>query len=61
MPLKVLGEWYALLKNLIAIFEVKEKELLVITKLLNITTNRPSEVKGIGNTIYLLKINYILK
>ena len=61
MPLKVLGEWYALLKNLIAIFEVKEKELLVITKLLNITTNRPSEVKGIGNTIYFLKISYILK
>jgi hypothetical protein len=59
--LRALGERYTLLKNSVAIFKVKEKELLVITRLLNVTTNRPSKVKGIRNTKYPLKANYILK
>ena len=61
MPLKALGERYALLKNSVAIFKVKEKELLVVAKLLSITTNGSSEVKGIGNTVYPLRASYILK
>ena len=61
LPSKVLSEWYALLKNPVAIFEVKEKELLVVTKLSNVTTNRPSKVKGIKNTVYPLKASYIFK
>jgi hypothetical protein len=59
--LKVLGEWYTLLKNLIAIFKVKEKELLIIIKLLNITTNKSSKVKEIKNIKYPLRASYILK
>ena len=61
LPLKALGERYALLKNSVAIFKVKEKELLVVTRLLNITTNGSSEVKGIENIIYPLGASYILK
>jgi hypothetical protein len=59
--LRALDKQYALLKNLIAIFKVKEKEFLVVTRLLSITTNRPSKVKGIGNTIYPLGVSYILR
>ena len=61
MPLKALSEWYILLKNPVAIFKVKEKELLIVTRLLNITINRLNKVKGIGNTVYPLKISYIFK
>jgi hypothetical protein len=59
--LKVLSERYALLKNSVAIFKIKEKELLVVIKLLSVTANKFSKVKRIGNTRYPLKANYILK
>ena len=59
--LRVLGKQYALLKNLVAIFKVKEKEFLVAARLLSITTSGPSKVKGIGNTIYSLGVSYIPK
>jgi hypothetical protein len=59
--LRVLGKRYTILKNIGAIFKVKEKEFLVVTRLLSITANRPSEVKGIGNTIYPLGVSYILR
>ena len=47
MLLKVLGKRYTLLKNLVAIFKAKKKELLVVARLLNITINRPSKIKEI--------------
>jgi hypothetical protein len=59
--LRVLSKQYTLLKNLIAIFKVKKKELLVIARLLNITANRLSKVKGIKNIKYPLGVSYILK
>jgi hypothetical protein len=59
--LRVLSKRYTLLKNLIAIFKVKEKELLVVTRLLSVTANGPSKVKGIGNIRYPLEASYILK
>jgi hypothetical protein len=59
--LKVLSKQYTLLKNSVAIFKVKEKELLVVTRLLSITANRPSKVKGIRNIRYPLGASYILK
>jgi hypothetical protein len=61
LPLRVLGEQYALLKNSVAIFKVKEKELLVVTRFLSVTANRPSKVKGIRNTKYPLRASYIFK
>jgi hypothetical protein len=61
LPLKVLGEWYTLLKNLIAIFKVKEKELLIVIKLLSVIINKSSKVKGIKNIRYLLGASYIFK
>jgi hypothetical protein len=59
--LKVLSKQYTLLKNSVAIFKVKEKELLIVTKLLSVTTNRPNKVKKIGNIKYPLGASYILK
>jgi hypothetical protein len=59
--LKVLGKRYTLLKNLVAIFKVKEKELLVVIRLLSVTINGPSKVKGIGNIKYPLRASYIFK
>jgi hypothetical protein len=59
--LKVLGKQYTLLKNLVAIFKVKEKELLIVIKLLSVTANKPSKVKGIRNIKYPLKASYIFK
>ena len=61
MPLKVLSERYTSSKNSVTILEVKKKELLVIAKLLNIAANGSGEVKGIGNTIYPLGANYVLR
>jgi hypothetical protein len=59
--LKVLNKQYTSSKKLIAIFKIKEKELLVVIKLLNITINGPNKIKGIENTVYPLKVSYILK
>jgi hypothetical protein len=59
--LRVLGKRYAILKNIGAIFKVKEKEFLVVARLLSVTANRPSKVKGIGNTVYPLGVSYILR
>jgi len=59
--LRALGKRYTSLKNLIAIFKVKEKEFLVVTRLLSVTTNRPSEVKGTGSTVYPLGASYVLR
>ena len=61
LPLRALDEWYTLLKNLLVIFKIEEKELLVVARLLSIATNRPGKVKGIGNTVYPLGASYILK
>ena len=61
LPLRVLGERYTLLKNSVAIFKVKEKELLVVIRLLSVTANRLNKVKGIGHTVYPLRASYILK
>ena len=61
LPLKVLGKRYALLKNLVAILEVKEKELLVVARLLNVAVNGFGEVKGIGNIVYPLRASYVLR
>jgi hypothetical protein len=59
--LRVLSEQYTLLKNSVAIFKVKEKELLVVIRLLSITANRLSKVKETGNIKYFLGASYILK
>jgi hypothetical protein len=59
--LKALGERYTLLKNSVAIFKVKEKELLIVIRLLSVTANRPNKVKKIGNIRYPLRASYILK
>jgi hypothetical protein len=59
--LRALGKWYTSSKNLVAIFKVKEKELLVVTRLLSVITNRPSKVKKIKNIKYPLGASYILK
>jgi hypothetical protein len=59
--LKVLGKRYTLLKNLVAIFKIKEKELLIIIRLLSITINGFSKVKKIRNIKYPLGASYILK
>jgi len=61
LPLRALGERYALSKNLVAIFEVKEKEFLVAARLLSVTANGSSEVKGTGNTVYPLGASYVLR
>ena len=61
MPLRALGKRYTLLKNLAAIFKVKEKEFLVAARLLSVTISGPSKVKGIGNTVYPLGVSYILR
>ena len=61
LPLKVLSKQYTSSKNSVAIFEVKEKELLVVIRLLSVTTNGSGEVKGIGNTVYPLKTSYVLR
>jgi len=61
LPLRALGKRYTLLKNLVAIFKVKEKEFLVVARLLSVTINRPSEVKGIRSTVYPLGASYILR
>ena len=61
MLLRALNKRDILLKNLVAIFEVKEKEFLVAVRLLSVTINRPSKVKEIGNTVYLLGVSYIFK
>jgi hypothetical protein len=59
--LKALGKQYTLLKNSVAIFKVKKKELLIVIRLLSVTANRPSKVKGIKNIKYPLGASYILK
>jgi hypothetical protein len=59
--LKVLNKRYTLSKNSVAIFKVKKKELLVVARLLSVTANGPSKVKGIGNIRYPLGASYILK
>jgi hypothetical protein len=59
--LKALSKQYTLLKNLIAIFKVKEKELLIVIRLSSVITNRLNKVKGIRNIKYPLKASYILK
>jgi hypothetical protein len=61
LPSKALGERYASSKNSVAIFEVKEKELLVVARLLSVTANGSGEVKGIGNTVYPPGASYVLR
>ena len=48
MLFRVLGKQYTSLKYLVAIFKVKGKEFLVVTRLISVTANRPSKVKGWG-------------
>ena len=48
-------------ENSVIIFKVKEKELLIVTKLLSITANKPSKVKGTRNTVYPLRASHVLK
>ena len=61
LPSKALGERYASSKNPVAIFEVKEKELLVVARLSSVTANGPGEVKGTGNTVYPPGASYVLR
>jgi hypothetical protein len=48
LPFRALGERYASSKYLVAIFEVKGKEFLVVARLVSVTANGPGEVKGQG-------------